>query len=83
MMSVREDRDEFENAGLNGLVKKLLTSSREAFVCILSDGWQGEEVKERPCPGTGPYLYIRPGEPVLRYSNATPADAEVQEYRLL
>jgi hypothetical protein len=81
-MGIKEDRDESNEAGLRGLLRRLMKEKDEAFIKILDGGWRGEEVPERPSPGTGPYLHYRRGYPVLEYANATTTDTKFQEFRV-
>jgi hypothetical protein len=81
-MGINEDREEFNNSGLRGLLKEIMKNKDEAFIRILDGGWRGEEVKERPAPGTGPYLHFRRGAPVLEFSNSSPDDESHKEFRV-
>ena len=55
-MGIKEDREEFNTAGLRGILGRAMKTKNEAFIRILSGGWNGEEVPGRPTPGSGPYL---------------------------
>lgn len=81
-MSIREDREDFNQSGLRGLLRRLMTEKDEAFVRILEGGWRGEEASEKPAPGTGPYLHYRKGDAVREYSNASITDKGFKEYRV-
>ncbi len=81
-MGIQEDREEFNKSGLRGLLRRLMAEKDEAFVKILEDGWRGQEVAERPAPGTGPYLHYRKGYAVLEYSNASIKDRTSKAFRI-
>jgi hypothetical protein len=81
-MGIREDLEDFNQSGLRGLLRRLMTEKDEAFVRILEGGWQGEEASERPAPGTGPYLHYRKGYAVIEYSNASTGDEDSKEFRI-
>jgi hypothetical protein len=81
-MSVHEDRQEFENSGLRGILRRLMAGADEGFVRILSEGWQGERVDSRPAPGSGPYIHFRRGFPLHKYLNEKSGDERVEEYHL-
>jgi hypothetical protein len=68
-VGIKEDRDEFNNTGIRGLLKKLMREVDEGFIRELPGGWHGEIVFEHPAPGAGPYLHYRRGFAVLRYTN--------------
>lgn len=82
-MTVREDKEEFETTGLQGVLRELIANADEGFVRVSSNGWQGEVVAKRPAPGTGPFIHYRRGAPLLKYRNASVDDPQVNEYRLL
>jgi hypothetical protein len=82
-MTVREDREEFRSTGLQGALRQLMAATDEGFVRVLSEGWRGEIVPQRPEPGTGPFIHYRRGHPLLRYRNQSAGDPEVEEYRLI
>jgi hypothetical protein len=82
LMGIREDREDFNQSGLRGLLRRLMTEKDEAFVRILEGGWRGEEASERPAPGTGPYLHYRKGYAVIQYSNASIGDEGFKEFRV-
>ena len=81
-MGVREDREEFNNTGLRGLLREVMRNKDEAFVRVLDGGWRGTEVPERPTPGSGPYLHFRRGFPVMEFSNSSAADTSCKEFRV-
>ena len=81
-MGISEDRDDFNQSGLRGLLRRLMKEKDEAFVRILEGGWRGEEAQERPAPGTGPYLHYRKGYAVIEYSNASTGDDASKEFRV-
>ena len=81
-MSSREDREEFNQSGLRGLLRRLMKEKDEAFVRILDGGWGGEEVSARPTPGTGAYLHYRKGYSVIQYSNTSTTDKGFKEFRV-
>ena len=81
-MGIREDREGFNQSGLRGLLRRLMTEKDEAFVRILEGGWRGEESSERPAPGTGPYLHYKKGYAVIEYSNASAEDEDSNEFRV-
>lgn len=81
-MGVREDREEFNNSGLRGLLREVMRNKDEAFVRVLEGGWRGAEVPERPMPGSGPYLHFRRGFPVMEFSNSSAADTSSKEFRV-
>jgi len=80
-MGIREDREEFNSTGLRGLIRELMSKKEEAYVRILAGGWQGEEVKSKPLPGTGPYIHYKKGEGVYEYSNAYDGDLGCRPFR--
>ena len=82
-MTTREDREEFERTGVQGLLRELMSTSDEGFVRVLSGGWRGEILTAHPAPGSGPFIHYRRGEALLLYQNSAPDDNQVQEYRLL
>lgn len=81
-MGIKEDREDFNQLGLRGLLRRLMKEKDEAFVRILEGGWRGEEVAERPASGTGPYLHYRKGYAVMEYSNASTGDKTTKEFRI-
>lgn len=81
-MGIKEDREEFNTAGLRGILGRAMKTKNEAFIRILSGGWNGEEVPGRPTPGSGPYLYYRRGYAVLEYANSSPDDVSFKEYKI-
>lgn len=81
-MGIKEDREDFNQSGLRGLLRQLMKEKDEAFVRILAGGWRGEEAQERPAPGTGPYLHYRKGYAVIEYSNASTGDNAFKEFRV-
>lgn len=81
-MGIKEDREEFNQSGLRGLLRRLMAEKDEAFVKILEGGWRGQEVAGRPAPGTGPYLHYRKGYAVLEYSNASIEDRSSKTFRI-
>lgn len=81
-MGIPEDRDDFNQSGLRGLLRQLMKEKDEAFVRILDGGYRGEEAQERPAPGTGPYLHYRRGYAVLQHSNASTGDHASKEFRV-
>ncbi len=81
-MSIKEDRDEFNQTGLRAILRRLMKEKDEIFIKILDGGWRGEEITMRPAPGTGPYLHYRKGYPVLEYSNVLPTDTAFKEFRV-
>ena len=80
-MGFQEDREDFNNTGIRGLLKTLMREGDEGFIRELPGGWRGEIVTGRPPPGSGPYLHYRRGFPVLRYSNSSPDDHASSEFR--
>jgi hypothetical protein len=80
-MGIAEDREDFNSTGLRGVLQKAMRERDEAFIRVLEGGWHGELLNGRPEPGSGPYLHFRRGHPVLQYSNSTPTDENVSEYR--
>lgn len=80
-MGIQEDRDEFNNTGIRGLLKKLMREGDEGFIRELTGSWRGEIVPDRPLPGTGPYLHYRRGFAVVRYSNSSTDDHASSEFR--
>ena len=81
-MGIKEDREDFNQSGLRGLLRRLMEEKDEVFVRILEEGWRGEEVSERPAPGTGPYLHYRKGYVVMKYLNASTGDKTSKEFRI-
>lgn len=81
-MSIKEDRDEFNMAGLRGVIKKAMKEKPEAFVRELAGGWGGEVVPERPPSGSGPYVHYKVSNWCFYYPNAYPGDERVENYRL-
>lgn len=81
-MGIQEDRNEFNNTGIRGLLRRVMQESDEAFIKELAGGWRGEVVAHHPIKGSGPYLHFRRGYPVIRYSNASPDDQSCMEYRI-
>lgn len=81
-MGIRDDQREFNTSGLRGLVSRIIAEQEEAFIKETNNGWQGMVIPERPAPGSGPYLHYRRGFPVLRYSNISPDDNGVVEFRV-
>lgn len=79
-MGIKEDRNDFNNTGLRGVLKKVMEKQDEGFVRILERGWRGEEVPEMPAPGSGAYLHYVKGYPVLKYFNATANDQSFEEF---
>lgn len=73
-MDVKEDRDELNNTGWRGALKRLMATKDEGFIKLHPAGWLGEEVDERPAPGSGPYIHFQRGNPPVRYQNSTPGD---------
>lgn len=82
-MSIREDREELETTGVQGLLRSIIAIADEGFVRVLPGGWRGEIVSARPVPGSGPFIHFRRGEPLYLHRNATIEDQAVEEYRLL
>jgi hypothetical protein len=70
-MGIAEDRIELNNLGIRGMVQKLLRDKQTTYVLELQGGWRGEIVGTKPLLGTGSFLYVRPGFPVLCYQNVT------------
>jgi len=81
-LSIQEDREEFENGGLSGVVKRLMADTDEGFVRILSNGWRGERVASRPDAGSGPYIHFRRGFALMKHFNEAPNDDRAEEFRL-
>lgn len=81
-VGIKEDREDFNNTGLRGLLKQIMKAKDESFIRILPGGWRGEEVSERPAPGSGPYLHFRRGYPVLEFSNASSDDQSHREFKI-
>jgi len=81
-MGIIEDREEFNNTGPRGLLKRIMKEKDEAYIQILDGGWRGNEVPEKPKPGSGPYLHYRRGYPVLEYSNQSPSDTSCKTFRM-
>ena len=81
-MGIKEDREDFNQSGLRGLMRRLMEEKDEAFVRILEGGWRGEEAAERPAPGTGPYLHYRKGYAVMKYLNASIGDKTSKDFRI-
>jgi hypothetical protein len=81
-MGIKEDREEFNQSGLRGLLRRLMKEKDEAFVRILEGGWRGEEVAARPASGTGPYLHYRKGFAVIEYSNTSTGDKIIKDFRI-
>lgn len=79
-MSIREDREEFENSGLWGPVSRLMAEADEGFVRILSNGWRGERVDARPPAGSGPYIHFRRGFALMKHFNEAADDDRTEEY---
>jgi hypothetical protein len=82
LMGIKEDREDFNQSGIRGLLRRLMKEKDEAFVRILEGGWWGKEVAERPAPGSGPYLHYRKGDAVREYSNASITEKGFKEYRV-
>jgi hypothetical protein len=68
-MSVKADREDFENSGLQGALRKLVKEKNEGYVLIADGGWRGQSVAERPKVGEGAFIYFKRGEPLLRFEN--------------
>lgn len=81
-MGIREDREEFNNTGLRGLLKQSMSTKEEGYIRVLEGGWRGVEVSERPAPGSGPFLHFRRGFPVMEFSNSHPGDVATKEFRV-
>lgn len=81
-MGIKEDREDFNQSGLRGLLRRLMKKKDEGFVRILEGGWRGKEVPQRPAPGIGPYLHYRKGYAVMEYSNASTGDKTSKEFRI-
>lgn len=81
-MGISEDRDDFNQSGLRGLLRRLMKEKDEAFVRVLEGGFRGEEAQEKPASGTGPYLHYRKGDAVIEYSNASIGDDASKEFRV-
>lgn len=81
-MSIKDDKDEFNNTCLRGVLRKAMECSDEAFIKELPGGWRGELLTKRPPEGTGPYLHFQRGAGVLRYSNEYVGDNRVIPFRV-
>lgn len=81
-MGIKEDREDFNQSGLRGLLRRLMKEKDEAVVKILEGGWKGEEIVERPAPGTGPYLHYRKGYAVMEHLNTSIGDKTTKEFRI-
>lgn len=81
-MTVREDRDEFANSGVQGLVKRLLSLGNEGYVLIAEGGWRGTIVSDRPALGQGAFVHVVPGDAPQLFANAA-ADERGSDYVLL
>ena len=80
-MGIKEDRDDFNNTGWRGALRRLMANKDEGFVRLDPGGWTGDEVPDRPAPGSGPFIHFRRGYPPMRYRNSTPDDQAREELR--
>jgi len=82
-MSLIEDSENFNDTGLRGLLNAAMKEHSEGYIRELPGGWRGEEISQRPAPGSGHFLHYRQGHGVLRYSNEYPLDERVSEFRVV
>lgn len=81
-MGTREDREDFNEAGLRGLLRKVMTEGDEGFIKISEGVWRGEVILECPAPGSGPYLHYKKGSGVIEYRNSSAEDTQCTNFRL-
>ena len=81
-MSWREDRDEINNGGWRGLLRRAMATKGEVFIKLNPGEWTGELIATRPAPGSGPYIHWRQGEHIWQHTNATATDTSRQMMRL-
>ena len=81
-MGIKEDRDEFNTAGLRGLLGRAMATTDEAFIKITQGGHQGKLISQRPPVGSGPFLHYRRGEAVYEYRNTSAGDESRQIFRV-
>ncbi|CAB3801424.1 hypothetical protein [Pararobbsia alpina] len=78
-MGIQEDKEDLNRTGIRGVVRELRQNRQTAYIRELDGGWRGEVVSDKPALGTGPYLYVAVGEPVLRFEN-NKIDEQPTEY---
>ncbi|MGH6646198.1 hypothetical protein [Aquabacterium sp.] len=80
-MSIAEDREEFNNTGLRGLLQQLTKIGEPTYVLELEGGHLGQVIDAKPPLGGGAYIFIKRGSPPLRYANLVEGETP-SEYRL-
>ncbi|MDO9003599.1 MAG: hypothetical protein Q7V20_09125 [Aquabacterium sp.] len=80
-MSIAEDREEFNNTGLRGLLQRLAKTGQPTYVLELDGGHRGQVIDAKPHLGGGAYIFSERGSPPLRYANLVEGETPT-EYRL-
>ncbi|MFA6147006.1 MAG: hypothetical protein WC899_02225 [bacterium] len=75
-MGIKEDKEDFNETGLLGVLRKLMTERDEGFIKVLEGEWRGEVILERPALGSGPYLHYKKGSGVVKYRNYSVEDTQ-------
>ena len=72
-MTIKEDRDDFNQSGLLGIIRKLRIEGRSGFILLEKGNWRGKLVPDRPSLISGQYLEVRPGNPAMLFRNLNDA----------